>query len=352
MTSERVIGINGLGRVAKSLLKRIKERDGLEGWRIVANEIDPDLDGIAYFLKHESLDGGFTNLGRDIRAVDGGISYEGRFIPVYHESDITQVPWKDHGVTHVVDSSGAYADLDRSRMLADQGVKRVIVTQGPDEGIDKYVVVGVNHKDIRPEHFILSSSICDTTALAPTVQLLDREYGIKSGSVLTLHPWLGDQNLLDGRSTSISTASGSLRQMGRKCTEQMIPKNTTTVKCTEQVLPDVAGKLMVMSYRIPTAEVSSFNLHVQLESPEVAREDVIGLFEGVAEKQRHAVFFNSYGDLVSGDFAKSPFSANVDHRWTEVNQDGLLRVVAWYDNEYGYASRVLDLMDILAKEDQ
>ncbi|HLN12641.1 MAG TPA: glyceraldehyde 3-phosphate dehydrogenase NAD-binding domain-containing protein [bacterium] len=344
------IGINGFGRIGRAIARINLERDVFD--LVAVNDINPDIGNVAYLLKYDST---YGRLARDVR-VEGPDTLAVERAPsirVSRHHEIDAVPWKADAVDLVIDASGIEHNLPALRRLADQGVRHCVVTNAPDEQfVDRFVIFGVNETDIRRGDFVLSASICDAAAFAPVALLLERHFGIEYGSLTTLHPWLSYQRLLDGPSFSFSDPGSihSAYALGRASTLSLIPKTTSCLRASAKVLPGIDRKFVSLSYRVPTTIVSSADLTVKL-SRDASRDDVIGVFEAAERTQAYPVIANNYQALVSVDFAGVEHSAVVDHRWTMVHGDAQLKLVLWYDNEWGYGSRVVDIVSRLARLD-
>ncbi len=347
---ERKVGINGFGRIGRAIFRRILESKYFD--IVVINDINPDNKNIAYQLKYDSL---YGTLKKEIKPDKSGIIIEGKKIFVYHEKNIDEVPWDKHGITRIVDASGVHENTVRARNLKNR-VKQVILTHSPkEEFVDKTVIMGVNENEIDIDNdLIISNSICDANAIAPVINLLDKKYGIGHGFITTLHPWLQYQNLLDGPTPSFAYPGHiySHYSLGRASTFSLLPKPTTAVEATCRVLKGLKGKFYAFSYRVPTAAVSSSDISTKLNKKATV-EEIKNLFEEEAKKQKNKIFHNNYDPLVSIDFLGMEYSAIIDHRWTELNNGNYLKLILWYDNEWGYSCRVVDLVDFLfSKEDK
>jgi glyceraldehyde 3-phosphate dehydrogenase len=231
-----------------------------------------------------------------------------------------------------------------------RGVKKVVITHSPEQ-VDHTIVFGANEETYRPqEHHVISSSICDAVAVAPVLKVIQKEFGLDSGFLTTLHPWLAYQNLLDGPSISWA-APGTIYghyAMGRASTGSLIPKPTSAVDATVKVLPAIRGKLQCMSFRIPVQTVGAANLYLNLER-QATVDDVHAAFEHREAAQKVPVLHNNREPLVSVDFAETNYSAVIDQRWTAITGGRHLYLVLWYDNEWGYSSRVVDLVQFLGE---
>ena len=345
---KKLVGINGFGRIGRAVFRKVLESKDFDV--VVINDINPDNKNIAYQLKYDSL---YGMLKDEIKSNESGIVVNGKKILIYHENNIDDVPWDLHGITRVIDSSGVHENAVKARNLKNK-VRQVILTHSPEEKlVDKSVIVGINENNIDvKKDLVISNSICDANAFGPVVNILNREYGIKHGFLTTLHPWLSYQNLLDGPSPSFSYPGHIYSHyiFGRASTFSLLPKPTTTIDATCKVLKSLKGKFDSFSYRVPTATVSSSDISVHL-AKKVNVEDIKKLFEKEAKKQKYNILYNNYDPLVSIDFKGSEYSAIIDQRWTTVNNGNYLKLILWYDNEWGYSCRIIDLINSLFEKD-
>ena len=343
------VGINGLGRIGRAIF-RINLSD--PRFRVVAiNDVNPDNHNIAYLLKYDSI---YGRLGKTV-GIDGDyLVVEGIADPIriYHEPHIDDAPWDAEQVDVVIDSSGVYSNLARARDLKQRNVRMCVTTNSPAEDeVDKTIILGINEESIDfGSDFLIASSICDANAVAPVLHVLDREYGIDHGSLTTLHPWLNYQNLLDGPSVSYASP-GHIHDdytLGRASVHSLIPKTTSAMSATCKVLKNLEGKFMSLSYRVPTMIVSSSDVSVKVNT-DLTREDLCDLFIEEQRKQRFNIFYCNREPLVSTDFIGMEYSSIIDQRWLMVNKHNYLKCVCWYDNEWGYSSRVVDLVGYLGE---
>jgi glyceraldehyde 3-phosphate dehydrogenase len=338
------IGINGYGRIGR-VIHRIADLHS--NLNVVAiNEVNPDINNIAYLANYDSTYGRrelFLNVNNNTLICDNIC------ISVSHETNISKVPWGDLGVNIVIDSSGILENLKSSLLLKGQ-VDNVIVTNSPsDELVDKTVIYGVNEHEIdKKNDFLVSSSICDAIAFAPLAKLIDKEFQIEQGFLTTLHPWLGYQNLLDGPSKSYAQPGKIYDDyvLGRSSTMTLIPKNTSAISATCKVLPQLKNKFLAMSYRVPTSIVSSADATLKVRK-KVTLDNLVELLLE-SERQNPKIIHNNHDALVSTDFIKTDLSVVVDHRFLKV-ENGFIKMLSWYDNEWGYSSRVIDLLNYISK---
>jgi glyceraldehyde 3-phosphate dehydrogenase len=337
------IGINGFGRIGRSIYRANLEKQGFE---IVAiNDINPDIGNIAYTVNYDSL---YDRL-RDPLTVDRAgnrLRNEADSIAVFHESRIGDVPWEREDVDVVIDASGILANVLDSRRLIDEGrVRKVMITHSPDEGVDFSMVLGANEHLLDVErHDVIASSICDATAIAPVLRMVHETFGIQTGYVTTLHPWLNYQNLMDGPASSWSVPGEIYHHyaLGRSVIGNIIPKPTTAIEATCRVLDGVTEEMIgSFSYRTPTAIVGSADITLTTVEP-TSRGALREMFTSFERGQRWKIIHTNVEPLVSLDFKRCEHSAVVDARWLDVVGDRMVKLVLWYDNEWGYACRVVD----------
>lgn len=340
------IGLVGFGRIGRSIFRINEENPRFD---IVAiNDINPETNNLAYLLQYDSTYGKF---GQNVTSKDDFLHVNGKKVQVFHKHHIQDVPWKDLGVDIVIDASGIHDNVLAAPKLIQTGIKKVIVTHSPKE-VDTTIVFGANEGSYDPaKHHIISSSICDAVSVSPVLNLIDKEFGLKFGFLTTLHPWLSYQNLLDGPSLSWALP-GELYYhyaIGRSSVGSMIPKPTSAIEATTKVLPHLDGLMRSMSFRIPTPVVGIANLYLTLNK-QTDKESVIELFRNAERSQKHKIIHSNDEPLVSIDFTGSPYSATVDNRWIEVAGKEHLYLVLWYDNEWGYSNRVLDVVELAAEK--
>ena len=327
------IGINGFGRIGRQVLKGMLDfhQDNLEV--VAVNDLtDPHTN--AHLFKYD------TNYGRypgDVDVVEGDLVIDGHRIAVLSERDPAQIPWGDHGVEIVVESTGIFTDAGKARGHLANGPKKVVIS-APAKNEDLTVVLGVNDDAYDPaRHHVVSNASCTTNCLAPVAKVLDDTVGIKSGIMSTIHAYTNDQAILD-------TVHSDLRR-SRAAAMNIIPTSTGAAKAVGLVLPHLNGKLNGMAYRVPTSTVSVVDLVVDAERPTSAQA-VNAAFEKAAsdlESPLHGILEFETDPLVSSDFKGSPFSSIIDADSTMVLEGNLVKVVSWYDNEWGYSVRVGDL---------
>lgn len=330
------VGINGLGRIGRVLLRQILTSNKL---KVVAiNDINPDINNIAYLIKYDST---YGRLNESISVKKNYINVNKDKIKVFNKVGIDEVDWEKSKVDFLIDSSGVKKNLILSRKLKNK-VKNIIVTNSPgSKYVDKTLIYGVNDDNFeKSKDFLISSSICDATALAPVLKIIDNLFEIKKGFVTTLHPWLGYQNLLDGPSKSYAVPGEIIDNyaLGRASLNALIPKNTSVIKATYEVLPNLKNKFIANSYRIPTSIVSSTDVVLELKK-DPSKKKLIKYINNFKPK---IISLNKEA-LISSDFIKTEFSSFLDLRFLN-KLDKYLKFTLWYDNEWGYSSKVIDLI--------
>ncbi len=335
------VGINGMGRIGRAIFRINLKSDQLEV--VAINDINPDVDNIGYLLKYDST---YGRLEQNIKISGSKIYCKDQESTVYNEENILSVPWEKHDVDIVIDASGVKSNLEAiTSPNLQSSVKHFIVTNAPSANI-KTIIFGVNEDEFDPKkHRVVSSSICDTIALTPILKELQKTHSIESGFLTTLHPWLSYQNLLDGPSVSWSQPGDiySHYALGRATTQNLIPKSTSAVRAADLVFPELSDRLQSFSYRVPTQIVSSAVLILMLDK-EIKGEELISRLKDAESKQKVKVFKNSVEPLTSLDYAGEDYSVIIDHRWTKVEKGRHLKLVYWYDNEWGYSNRVVDVV--------
>jgi len=334
------IGINGFGRIGRSIFR---SNISHKLFNIVAiNDINPDVENLNYQLNYDTL---YDQLPHKYRVDGDYISCDSHRVKVFNESTIDQVEWEAMGVDFVIDSSGIHQNVLSAKLVVEeQKVKKVIVTHSPDE-VDFTMVLGANEEIFDPErHKVISSSICDATAIAPVLKIIKHEFGIKSGQLTTLHPWLGHQNLMDGPASSWSVPGEIYHHyaLGRSAVGNMIPKPTSALEASSKVVTGISSEIIgSYSMRTPTHIVACADITLLLKDKTTHR-DVIKAFKNFSENQKWKIINNNFLPLVSSDFKGSEYSANVDHRFTSLVQGNMLKLLLWYDNEWGYSNKVCE----------
>jgi len=339
------IGINGFGRIGRVLTRIIQSRNNLDV--VAINDINPDINNIAYLYNYDTTYGKndeLVNVKEDI------IFNTNLNIKIHHQKNLLDVPWDESGIDILIDSSGISENLKSYRNLSDT-IDRVIITNSPDpKFIDNEMIYGVNHHNFdREKDFIISSSICDATAISPILKCILEKYEIENGFLTTLHPWLGYQNLLDGPSKSYAVPGEIYDNyaLGRSGPMTLIPKNTSAITATSKVVPEIKGKFISNSFRVPTNIVSSADMTIKIKE-NINLELIKEIFLSFSRKFA-GIIDNNFDGLVSTDFIGNEYASTIDHRFLKV-QDNYIKLICWYDNEWGYSSKVVDLINYISNK--
>lgn len=325
------VAINGFGRIGRLVFRHLLDFDELEV--VAINDIAP-LENLVYLLRHDSV---HVAPHMPIEAQEGKLRWADQEFRFLSHSDPTQLPWKELHIDLVIEASGVFRMRDQAGQHLDAGAKRVIVTAPvKGDGPDITICMGVNEDRFIPQkHFILSGASCTTNCLAPVAQVLDETFGIVTGFLTTVHAYTSSQSLVDGPKKKW--------RRGRAAAVSIVPSTTGAAIAATRVLPHLEGKLDGLALRVPVIAGSIIDLVVQTEKP-VTVERVNDAFrQAAASKRLHGILGITDEPLVSADIIGSTFSALVDAQSTMVLGDRTVKVLAWYDNEWGYARRVADL---------
>lgn len=327
------IGINGAGRIGKCVLRVALQDPNVE---VVAINDLCDTTTLAHLVKYDSVHG---NMKEDV-AVDGEyIVIDGKKIRVFAEREPKNIPWSEYGVEVVIDCTGRFRDKESASAHIGGTVKKVIIS-APAKNEDLTIVMGVNEDKYNPtEHHVLSNASCTTNCLAPFAKVLHEKFGIVRGLMTTVHSYTNDQRILD-------TPHSDLRR-ARAAAESIIPTTTGAAKAVALVLPELKGKLNGFALRVPTPNVSVTDLVVELEKP-TTKEEINEALREAAKGSLQGILGVSDEPLVSKDFNGDPRSSIVDADLTMVMEGNMAKVVSWYDNEWGYSNRLVDLVKYIA----
>ena len=328
------VGINGFGRIGRMVLRAAYTRNDIEF--LALNDLT-DPNTLAHLLKYDSVHG---ILKADIEVEENAIVVNGKRIQIISEKDPGKLPWKDLGVDIVFESTGLFRDRSQASKHLDAGAKKVIIS-APAPDPDITLVIGVNHEQYDPKnHSIISNASCTTNSLAPICKVLLDTFGIKKGLMTTIHSYTTDQRLLDFPHSDL--------RRSRAAAVSMIPTTTGAAKAVSLVLPELAGKMNGMALRVPTPNVSLTDLVVQLSRPASAQE-VNKAFKEASQSSMEGIIEYCDEPLVSIDFNGITASTAVDALSTMSIGGDMVKILAWYDNEFGYANRLVDLAVYIAK---
>lgn len=324
------VAINGFGRIGRSILRIIVENDS--DINVVAINDLGNYENLAYLLKHDSVMG---ILDRNVSVAGDKLIIDSRTIQLTSIKDPAELPWKEMDVDVVVESTGIFRDSESLNKHLDAGAKKVLLTVPPKDDIDATIVLGVNDGDLKPEDKIVSNASCTTNCLAPIAKVLDDNFGIISGLMTTVHAYTNDQALAE-------TTHSDFRR-GRSATQNIIPTSTGAAKAVGMVLPELNGKLDGMAMRVPVPDGSVVDLVVELEK-KVSIDDINKAVKNAADNELNGILEYSEVPLVSTDILNNPHSSIYDASSTQLLDGNHVKVVCWYDNEWGYSNRVVDLI--------
>jgi len=327
------VGINGFGRIGRNIMRAALGNKNIDF--VAVNDLT-NTETLAHLLKYDSILG---NLDADVKASGDSISVDGDSFKVLSVKDPGELPWKDLGVDVVFESTGRFTDRDGASKHITAGAKRVIIT-APAKKPDITVVLGVNNQAYDPaKHKIISNASCTTNCLAPAAKVLHEAFGIKKGWMTTVHSYTNDQNLLDLPHKDLRRA--------RAAALSIIPTTTGAATAVGEVLPELKGRLDGIAMRVPTANVSVVDLAAVVEKP-ATKESVNQAFRTAAEGPLKGILTVSDAPLVSIDFRGNPYSSIVDSAYTAVMEGDFVKILSWYDNEWGYSKRCVDLLQFIA----
>lgn len=327
------VGINGFGRIGRNVFRAGLKDEEIDF--VAVNDIT-DAKTLAHLLKYDSVHG----ILPDVKVENDNILVEERKLKVLSERDPSKLPWEDLGVEVVIESTGVFRDREGASKHLTAGAKKVIIS-APAKGEDITIVMGVNEdKYIPKEHHIISNASCTTNCLAPAAKVLNDVFGIEKGTMTTIHSYTADQRLMDLPHKDLRRA--------RAAALSMIPTTTGAAKAVSLVIPELKGKLNGMAIRVPTPNVSVVDLAVLLKK-RVSAEEINQAFKEASQGDLKGILDYTEEPLVSKDFNGNAYSSIIDGLSTMVVDDNLAKIIAWYDNEWGYSCRIIDLIKYIWK---
>jgi len=330
------VAINGFGRIGRNVFRGAFRDPEIEF--VAINDLT-DAKTLAHLLKYDSVHG---VLDAEVSATDDAIVVDGKEIKIFAERDPKALPWKELGVEYVIESTGVFRKRDQAQWHIDAGAKKVIIT-APAKNEDLTIVMGVNEDQYDPaNHHVVSNASCTTNCLAPVAKVLHENFGIKRGFMTTVHSYTNDQQILDLPHKDLRRA--------RAAAMSIIPTTTGAAVAVGLVLPELKGKLDGFAMRVPTPDVSIVDLTCELEKPATV-EEINAALKAAAEGPMAGVLAYTEEPLVSMDYLGNPNSSIVDGQLTNVMEGNFAKVVAWYDNEWGYSLRVIDLVKYMASKE-
>ena len=330
------VGINGFGRIGKLAFQAALKKEEVE---VVAIN-DPFLaaDYMAYMTKYDTVHGKFEGT---VTENGGNLEVNGREGKVYNEMDPKNVPWGELGVEYVLECSGAFTTVEKAQAHLEGGAKKVVIS-APSKDAPMFVM-GVNHEDYTPDMNIVSNASCTTNCLAPLAKIINDNFGIKEGLMTTVHATTATQKTVDG-------ASKKDWRGGRAAAANIIPSTTGAAKAVGKVIPSLNGKLTGMAFRVPTVDVSVVDLTCNLERP-TTYEEICEAVKRASENELKGIVEYVDEPLVSSDFTTDMHTSIFDAKAGIMLTDTFVKLVAWYDNEWGYSNKLVDLVCYMAKKD-
>ena len=327
------VAINGFGRIGRSVFRILDKNKDIEV--IAINDLS-NQESLAYLLKYDTIMGRFSgnvNIEKDILHTDN------ESVQMLSERDPAKLPWEDLNIDIVIESTGVFRTCSALEAHLKAGAKKVILTVPAKDKIDNTVVVGVNEDTLKKEHRIVSNASCTTNCLAPMAKILDESFGIKQGVMNTVHAYTNDQRLAD-------VPHSDLRR-SRAAAENIIPTSTGAARAVGMVLPELNGKLDGIASRVPVPDGSVVDLFIELEK-KVTVQDIHDAVKVAAETERMKnILYYSDSHIVSSDIIGNPYSSIYDSKCTKVKSGKYVRTLNWYDNEWGYSNRVVDLIQLM-----
>jgi glyceraldehyde 3-phosphate dehydrogenase len=328
------IAINGFGRIGRVVFREMMKRGNFD---IVAINDLTDPKTLAHLLKYDSVHGKFDGT---VEVVEGGFVVNGKEIKVFAERDPKNLPWGDLGVDVVIESTGVFRNKEKAIPHIEAGAKNVIITAPAKGDVDLTVVLGVNDELLSKDHVVVSNASCTTNSIAPVIKVLNDKFGVKTGLLTTVHSFTNDQRVLDLPHSDLRRA--------RAAAVNIIPTTTGAAKAVGVVIPELQGKLDGIAMRVPTPDGSITDLTVVVEKATTA-EEVNAVMKEASETYLKGILGYNEEMIVSSDIIGTTFSGIFDATLTKVMDGTLVKVASWYDNEYGYSSRVVDLEERMAE---
>ncbi len=327
------VGINGFGRIGKLSFQAALAKEGVEV--VAVNDPFITADYMAYMTKYDTVHGRFNGT---IEEKEGNLVVNGNVIKVFNEMDPHNIPWKDLGVEYVLECSGVFTTMEKAQAHLDAGAKKVIIS-APSKDAPMFVM-GVNNETYDPSMNIVSNASCTTNCLAPLAKVINDNFGITEGLMTTVHSTTATQKTVDG-------ASKKDWRGGRAASANIIPSSTGAAKAVGKVIPELNGKLTGMSLRVPTVDVSVVDLTCNLAKP-TTYEEICAAVKKASEGELKGILGYTDEDVVSSDFISDPHTSIFDAKAGIMLTDTFVKLVSWYDNEWGYSNKLVDLACYIA----
>lgn len=332
------VGISGFGRIGRVVIRAAMDHPEIELAGI--NVRNADIEYLAYMLKYDSTFGRFP---KSVDTYEEGLILDGKKVPVFSESEAINIPWGKAGVEYVVESTGAYTTTEKAMDHIKAGAKKVVISAPSKDKETPTFVFGVNHEKYSADMQVVSNASCTTNCLAPLCKVLEDNFGIEEGLMSTIHSATAKQKVVDARSMKDW-------RTGRSVFGNIIPSTTGAAKAVGLVIPSLAGKMTGISYRVPTSNVSVIDLNVVLKKP-TSYEEICEAVKKASENELKGVIEYVDDEVVSGDFIGDANTSIFDSREGIELNDKFFKLIAFYDNEYGYSSKVLELIKYMYSVD-
>ena len=333
------VGISGFGRIARVVIRAAMDMPEIEITGI--NVRNADLEYLVYMLRYDTTFGRFP---KSLDLYDKGLVIDGKKVPVYSETEAVNIPWKECGAEYIVEATGAYVTTEKAMDHIKAGAKKVIISAPAKDKETPTFVYGVNHEKYTSDMTVVSNASCTTNCLAPLAKVIEDNWGIKEGLMSTIHSATAKQKVVDARSMKDW-------RTGRSVFGNVIPSTTGAAKAVGLVIPSLKGKMTGISYRVPTADVSVVDLNVVLEKP-ATYEEICAKVKEASETYMKGVIEYVDDEVVSGDFVGDPCTSIFDAREGIQLYEHVFKFISFYDNEYGYSSKILELIKYMNSVDK
>ena len=327
------IAINGYGRIGRSVLRALYESNAMQWLQVVAINEPADAKTIAHLTRYDSTHGRFPGI---VELAENVLLVNGDAIKLCHHHDLQDLPWEEHNIDVVLECSGSFTDRATAEQHLNSGAKRVLFSQPAEPSVDATIVYGVNHKTLTGNERIISAASCSTNCVVPVISVLDECFGVEGGVITTIHSAMNDQPVIDAYHHT------DLRKT-RAAMQSIIPVDTGLALGIDRLLPELAGRFQAQAMRVPTVNVSAIDLSIMLSKP-VDVDTINSALAEAAGGVLQGVLGYTEEPLASCDFNHDPRSGIVDSSQTRVSQKKLVKVLIWFDNEWGYANRMLDTL--------
>jgi glyceraldehyde 3-phosphate dehydrogenase len=328
------VGINGFGRIGRNVYRVIAEREDID---VLAINDLTDARTLSILLKYDSVHGRFNG---EVGTKDNALVVKGKEVRLTKERDPASLPWKELGVEVVIESTGIFTTKADCEKHLEAGAKKVILSAPAKDQLDATIVMGINDNDLKPEHKIVSNASCTTNCLGPLVKVINDSFGIEKGLMTTIHAYTNDQKVADLMHSDLRRA--------RAAAINIIPTTTGAAKAIGEVIPELKGKLDGMAMRVPVANGSVTDLVASVKKS-VSIEEINNVIKAASENELKGILEYCEDPIVSSDIIDNAHSCIFDSLSTYVIGDNLVKVIGWYDNEWGYSNRMVDLIELISK---